>query len=651
MAIRSIILGLNLAIFLTSGSVTAMQVMESKTIPSSSSCSLCHKKFDDPKTLPCLHTFCTKCLSNEIGSLEVYRCPQCGDECAAKINDLPTHPSFCGSRSAFGEAVALCDSCPSNNLSEAFYFCVECDEKLCSFHKEAHEKTKKTANHKISDHFKGPTVNKPFCLRHEKSESLYCKECKTTLCSKCTAEHPKHDVVDYETHLIELKAKLSACQAKLNGSKNSLEAISSSYAVYKKALAQQIKCNEQEIHAFFMNAMGELERCREEMLQKYLETGQHAQVRVDAQIACCDNIRSMCDAQILLDDPRQLEALIALTTGAEKKVASEFKSLQKDIQAARPDAVEIFRLRNANKNGTAPTVLVATNALYNLKKYVTENINCKGPREIKSNPKPTKSKSSLRFDPVELKVTGSNFKDVHLAHVENNSHRRNSFVVSMTESQGVISCGLYSRKGNYESLEHPVRIIATGESNSIAVDNFNRLILLDPALKNPSMLEPQPQQKVVSLAVHKNFYVAQEDGTLSIYDQDGGFIESHRLNSKMHKMTVSNFGIATTYNTYRDHTEVRIYDFSFKQVREVRLNMTSVPTREIIDLSFYEDDYLLVAVENEIFKQDLRSDNANEGFHVQEGDSIRAMVVVGNEMVLITANKGKYSLSTHSAKF
>ena len=43
-------------------------------------CGVCSKPYNDPRILPCLHSFCQQCLHHEIeksGSQKVFKCPTC----------------------------------------------------------------------------------------------------------------------------------------------------------------------------------------------------------------------------------------------------------------------------------------------------------------------------------------------------------------------------------------------------------------------------------------------------------------------------------------------------------------------------------------------------------------------------------------------
>ena len=62
------------------------------------SCSVCMNTFNDPKQLPCLHSFCLRCLKNILrtsGYRDIIKCPDCRRECevpeSGNLEKLPTN--------------------------------------------------------------------------------------------------------------------------------------------------------------------------------------------------------------------------------------------------------------------------------------------------------------------------------------------------------------------------------------------------------------------------------------------------------------------------------------------------------------------------------------------------------------------------------
>ncbi|XP_012877006.1 PREDICTED: transcription intermediary factor 1-alpha [Dipodomys ordii] len=199
-------------------------------------CAVCHQNIQSraPKLLPCLHSFCKRCLPAPqrylmlpvpmLGSAEtpppppgpgspvsgstpfatqvgVIRCPVCSQECAERhiidnffVKDTTEVPS-----STVEKSNQVCTSCEDN--AEANGFCVECVEWLCKTCIRAHQRVKFTKDHtvrqkeEVSPEAVGVTSQRPvFCPYHKKEQlKLYCETCDKLTCRDCQLlEHKEH---------------------------------------------------------------------------------------------------------------------------------------------------------------------------------------------------------------------------------------------------------------------------------------------------------------------------------------------------------------------------------------------------------------------------------------------------------------------------
>ncbi|XP_040858469.1 transcription intermediary factor 1-alpha isoform X2 [Ochotona curzoniae] len=192
-------------------------------------CAVCHQNIQSraPKLLPCLHSFCQRCLpapqrylmlpAPMLGSAEtpppaggslpfatqvgVIRCPVCSQECAERhiidnffVKDTTEVPS-----STVEKSNQVCTSCEDN--AEANGFCVECVEWLCKTCIRAHQRVKFTKDHtvrqkeEVSPEAVGVTSQRPvFCPFHKKEQlKLYCETCDKLTCRDCQLlEHKEH---------------------------------------------------------------------------------------------------------------------------------------------------------------------------------------------------------------------------------------------------------------------------------------------------------------------------------------------------------------------------------------------------------------------------------------------------------------------------
>ena len=189
-------------------------------------CAICLGKFDDPKVLPCLHTYCRKCVETLVGKSQqkdAVVCPQCRG-----VHTLPVGgackllTSFTFTNLVKLLEVHKADSkmltC-QNGLDDdpAVARCVECDVYLCNTCRQMHKKMVATRNHAIVslEEIKA-TGEKCFqtfhyCPDHNKEVlKLYCCTCSKTICGDCTyVDHRSHEYVFIKDIQEELRGTLS----------------------------------------------------------------------------------------------------------------------------------------------------------------------------------------------------------------------------------------------------------------------------------------------------------------------------------------------------------------------------------------------------------------------------------------------------------
>ena len=208
---------------------------EWKQIEEEITCSICGNLFTDPKTIPCLHTFCKQCIEKSIESSKklgsIVCCPLCrapiprDDMSSVRTNfTINRLVEIFGKRKEAGKSLALkemkCSNCEAG--LPAVTWCTECEDSLCQLCNDAHQRMKAFKSHTtvvIEEFIKNPklvlsTPEKPeACKSHSKQPlDLYCKTCSSLVCRDCTLkDHPREthdfdfidDVVDEEREKIK----------------------------------------------------------------------------------------------------------------------------------------------------------------------------------------------------------------------------------------------------------------------------------------------------------------------------------------------------------------------------------------------------------------------------------------------------------------
>ena len=193
-------------------------------------CSICAELFSDPKTIPCLHTFCKRCIEHSI-EMAVDCCPLCRAPLPQDgVTSIPTNftinrlVEIFGKRKETGNIRTTkeisCDSCEDGLV--AVTWCIDCENSLCQKCNKVHKKWKAFKSHKtitIKEFIQNPklvlstSAEKPeSCKSHNQQPlNLYCKTCSSLICRDCTLKaHPRetHDFDFVDEMLDEERKKI-----------------------------------------------------------------------------------------------------------------------------------------------------------------------------------------------------------------------------------------------------------------------------------------------------------------------------------------------------------------------------------------------------------------------------------------------------------
>ncbi|KAL9963542.1 hypothetical protein ACROYT_G027060 [Oculina patagonica] len=222
-------------------------------------CPLCLETVNEPKTLPCLHSFCLLCLDKHAGYARrqlqtTIKCPVC-----LTCFQIPEGDTFGGLPTSFhlnrlvdllvlrdGSAEAQrCNNCDENNTSTATCYCFVCQNFLCTACFEIHQRLKATRGHRniLVENLQAQDVEelirRPVMCSQQYHEDqaleYYCEECKVCVCLKCSVvSHNRHNMVVMQKAADEQKMQIT----------DALEKIKAEVVVYENHMKKETELME-----------------------------------------------------------------------------------------------------------------------------------------------------------------------------------------------------------------------------------------------------------------------------------------------------------------------------------------------------------------------------------------------------------------------
>ncbi|XP_045192205.1 E3 ubiquitin-protein ligase TRIM71-like [Mercenaria mercenaria] len=250
-------------------------------------CPLCRRIYQDPRVLPCLHSFCKRCLERyhqENGSAETLKCPSCHQEASLNSGGIEGIPSsifisnildvmvsqddYENGEIENGHQNHWCNSCDEG--SRATSVCKNCHEYLCDNCVKAHQRVRLTKDHYIERFVNPryrpqnitPCMPSPIisaaqgdrqqtpCTKHEQEIlRLYCDTCLSPICRECTmTEHVGHSFIylqdaidDSRTVTVKLIADAKAGMKAIEESLQVTQGMAERVEVRSQSVATEIR--------------------------------------------------------------------------------------------------------------------------------------------------------------------------------------------------------------------------------------------------------------------------------------------------------------------------------------------------------------------------------------------------------------------------
>ena len=175
-------------------------------------CPVCLSQYQNPKTLPCLHSFCLNCILQMRLDLNEGKyfisCPSCRKLCEISDKgpaDLPT-AFFINNLLDIQDVLKqvshkhkiFCDNC---DVSSATSYCKQCNSKFCADCLRCHNKLKANTKHHVvgirdlaTQLLSTKQEASMNCTDHNEPLKIFCNTCQELICRDCTVRrHRDHD--------------------------------------------------------------------------------------------------------------------------------------------------------------------------------------------------------------------------------------------------------------------------------------------------------------------------------------------------------------------------------------------------------------------------------------------------------------------------
>ena len=208
-------------------------------------CSICLEALTDPRVLPCMHTFCLTCLK-QCGQRrragELFPCPLCRKQFKIPeggLDELTKNflmQTLIDMQKAgpTNQTIKPCKDCLEERGAFELY-CIDCNTNPCLKCTKDHETKQSFKDHKtlrLSDDNLmselGKSLNQIFCKAHSKERvRVFCFDCEQALCVRCQRKkHQSHrcgDVGEIEDVLHGLIRRRIDCSARFDVQHSSAE--------------------------------------------------------------------------------------------------------------------------------------------------------------------------------------------------------------------------------------------------------------------------------------------------------------------------------------------------------------------------------------------------------------------------------------------
>ena len=303
-------------------------VMSTDTSKFSSSfkCSICSKTYTNPKTLPCLHSFCLECLrtigeTSKDGEEMVLTCPECEKKtklATKSLEDIPNafqinrkleHHTFM--QKVNSQLIVKCEKC-SGAKTKAVGYCVNCSKFICDLCFQIHTSWSELQSHKTlrmaqlkesCEKYIPSTSGKKVCQAHKKECTVYCETCELLICHDCILTghrehqyfHSDQSAKRHKKEVIEQLDSINHLPVQLQTAISVLDTISQNFSVQGNEVETELMRKFEALQKAIVARRDTLKRALRERLDSklnILQEQKESMERIMTKLSSCINFVS-----------------------------------------------------------------------------------------------------------------------------------------------------------------------------------------------------------------------------------------------------------------------------------------------------------------------------------------------------------------------
>lgn len=310
-------------------------------------CPVCLDTYREPKSLPCWHVYCKKCLEKLHKDGDELKCPVCnkvtkippkgvdGFQTAFHINNLIEIRDTLRTNSQELLLPTPCGECPE---VVAIGFCQNCQIFVCKVCSDVHKQQAKFSNHEVvplQSESDSQSKEPEFCPTHPQHLLIsYCERCEVMLCANCNP-HTGHNVKRLKDTIHLSKDTILASLQPVRNQLSAIEGGISRVETKHGYVTDQTKDLKSRIDTDINKMQQALERRRQE-LKTQVEKG--AQYKVQALQTQKEKLQvaqsqlssyvTVIERSLRRGNCRQVLTMKKSVQGNVEKITSEYSQIQ-----------------------------------------------------------------------------------------------------------------------------------------------------------------------------------------------------------------------------------------------------------------------------------------------------------------------------------